>query len=172
MRKLNDIIFRSIAAIAVALASISNLPAQEKRTGLGIIIGEPTGISFKTWLNNDRAIAAALAWRLWRGNAFHIHGDYLFHDHDLIGVSRGSLPIYYGVGLRLRSWSGGRYWHRGRYHEYDHGHFDLGVRFPVGLSYIFGGAPLDIFLEIVPTLDLVPATTFDLGGGLGIRYWF
>jgi hypothetical protein len=42
----------------------------------------------------------------------------------------------------------------------------------VGLSYEFDGAPLDVFLEVVPTLDLIPGTAFDLGAGLGLRYYF
>jgi hypothetical protein len=48
----------------------------------------------------------------------------------------------------------------------------IGVRVPIGLDYLFSDAPIDIFLEIVPILDLAPATEFDLGGGIGIRYWF
>jgi hypothetical protein len=148
------------------------LNAQQSGFGLGFIIGEPTGISFKGFLAEDRAIAGAVAWRLWRGNALHVHADYLFHNRTLIGVPRGSLPLYYGVGVRLRSWTGGEYWYRGRYREYGGSRVDLGIRFPVGLAYQFGGAPLDIFLEVVPVLDLVPATTVEIGGAIGMRYWF
>jgi hypothetical protein len=48
----------------------------------------------------------------------------------------------------------------------------IGARVPVGLDYIFSGTPLDIFVEIVAILDLAPSTDFDIGGGLGIRFWF
>jgi len=48
----------------------------------------------------------------------------------------------------------------------------VGVRIPVGINYIFAKAPLDIFLEIVPMLELVPRTEFNLNGGIGIRYFF
>jgi hypothetical protein len=34
------------------------------------------------------------------------------------------------------------------------------------------GTPLDIFLEIVPILDLAPKVGFDFNGAIGIRYYF
>jgi hypothetical protein len=34
------------------------------------------------------------------------------------------------------------------------------------------GLPLDFFLEVVPTLELIPATYLDLDVALGVRYWF
>ncbi|MBL7952344.1 MAG: hypothetical protein JNM62_11570 [Flavobacteriales bacterium] len=91
---------------------------------------------------------------------------------DLIKVGKGRLPLYYGPGLRMRSWNNGRYWHRGRYYDHDGTHLDLGIRFPVGLAYLFDGAPVDVFLELAPTLDLVPSTSVDFDGGIGFRYWF
>ena len=49
---------------------------------------------------------------------------------------------------------------------------DLGVRFPVGIAYLFDGAPVDVFLEVVPTLNLIPDTDVDLDAAIGARYWF
>jgi len=46
------------------------------------------------------------------------------------------------------------------------------VRIPLGINYIFEKVPLDIFLEFVPLLDLVPGTNFRLKGAVGIRYYF
>lgn len=162
---------KSLFAFVFVLGSIG-LRAQSSGFGLGIMVGDPTGISAKGWIGGDRAIAGGLAWGVWRGSYFHLHGDYLFHNMDLIPVSRGRLPLYYGPGLRMRSWSGGRYWNRGRWHDYDGSRVDIGVRFPVGVAYLFDGAPVDVFLEVVPTLDLVPATSFDMDLALGARYWF
>ena len=57
--------------------------------------------------------------------------------------------------------------------EWHTGHsVDLAVRFPVGLDYLFDGAPVDVFFELAPTLDLVPDTWFEVDFGLGGRYWF
>ena len=48
----------------------------------------------------------------------------------------------------------------------------FGIRIPVGIDYLFADAPIDIFLELVPIMDLSPKTDFGIGGGIGIRYWF
>lgn len=146
--------------------------AQDSGLGLGVIVGEPTGLSGKVWTGGDRAVDFGLAWGLWHGGYLHVHADYLFHNMDLIKVGSGRLPLYYGPGLRLRTWNDGRYWRRGRYYENAGSRVDVGVRFPVGLAYLFEEAPVDVFLELVPTLDLVPSTGFEVDGGLGLRYWF
>ena len=48
----------------------------------------------------------------------------------------------------------------------------IGIRFPVGLDYNFDGAPLDIFVQIVPILELAPKTDFELEGAIGARFFF
>jgi hypothetical protein len=126
------------------------------------------------WTVGVMALAFGMAWGGWgRDNGhFHLHGDYLFHNFSLIQVGKGRLPLYYGPGLRMRSWNSGRYWVNGRWRDVGTNHTRLGVRFPVGLAYLFDGAPVDVFLEVVPTMDLIPGTSFDMGAGLGLRYWF
>ena len=146
--------------------------AQDSGFGLGFMLGDPTGISGKYWIGGDRALAFGLAWGVWHGGYVHVHGDYLFHKMELISVSKGKLPLYYGPGLRIRSWNDGRYWKHGRYYDYDGSRMDVGVRFPVGLAYLFDGAPVDVFFELVPTLDLIPATGLELDAAFGARYWF
>lgn len=164
---------RALIAGSLVLCALSSF-AQGSGLGLGIMLGEPTGISGKVWLSGDRAADFGLAWGGWgRGNGyFHVHGDYLFHNFNLINVSQGRLALHYGPGLRFRSWSGGRYWVNGRYYDTRGSHARLGVRFPVGLTYLFDGAPVDVFLEVAPTLDLIPGTSFDVDAALGVRYWF
>ena len=157
--------------LCFALVLCVTAQAQRSGFGAGLIIGEPTGISVKGWVAGDRAIDAALAWNLGYGGAFRVHADYLFHKYDLINVSKGALPLYYGPGLRMRFWNNGRYWHRGEYHDGE-GRTDLAVRFPVGLAYQFDGAPVDVFVELVPAIGIVPRTYFDLDFGIGGRYWF
>ena len=47
----------------------------------------------------------------------------------------------------------------------------IGIRIPVGLSYLFANSPLEFFVEVVPLLDLSPDTELDFNGGLGLRYY-
>jgi hypothetical protein len=129
--------------------------AKEKDFGLGVIVGEPTGLSFKIWMTKTAAIDAAAAWSFVDGT-FHFHADYLLHSFGLFKVERGELLLYYGLGGRISTESKLR----------------VGVRVPVGLSYSIENSPLEVFFEIGPILDLAPATEFRLTGGLGIRYFF
>lgn len=149
--------FRSIGSFLLAAVLLySASVAQEKNIGLGIIAGEPTGISGKLWTENHTAFDAAMAWSFGKEGKLHLHGDYLFYNFNLFNVESGQLPLYYGIGGKLKLG----------------GDNTVGIRIPVGLNYIFANAPLDVFFEIVPVLDLIPGTEFDLNGGVGIRYFF
>lgn len=141
------------AIVTVCLAFASTLAyGQGQDLGLGIILGEPTGISVKYWLGTTNAISGAAAWSFSGEESIHIHADYLFHNFGLI---QQNLPLYYGLGARVKL-------------EDD---VKVGIRIPVGIAYLFE-APLDTFLEIVPLLDLVPDTEFGLNAAIGVRYYF
>lgn len=164
---------KKLLIIGALVACSAGAHAQSSGFGLGIMLGEPTGISGKAWIGGDRAIDFGLAWGGWgRGGYFHIHGDYLFHNYSLFNLSMGKMALHYGPGIRFRSWSGTRYWANGRYYDVDGGHARLGVRIPVGLTYMFDEAPVDVFLEAAPTLDLIPGTSFDLDAAIGARFYF
>ena len=125
--------------------------------GLGIIAGEPTGLSAKIWWSQRSAIDLAAAWSFQDETALHLHGDYVAHFFDLIPVSKGSLPLYAGVGGRVKF---------GEHDEF------VGIRVPVGLAYLFEGVPVDAFVEIVPILELTPETELRLNAAIGARYFF
>ncbi len=126
--------------------------------GLGIIIGEPTGLDMKWFLNDVNAIEGALAWSFSGDTDVHIQVDYLYHFYDWIEVKKGLLPVFIGIGGRVAF----------REDQDD----KLGVRIPVGLSYEFDGGVVDVFGELVPVLDLVPDTDFEFEGAIGARFWF
>ena len=125
--------------------------------GLGIILGEPTGISFKQWVSTRHAFAGAAAWSFGNVSAFHVHLDYLYHGPLGVGIESGGFLYYVGIGGRLKAV------------EDDS---RIGVRVPLGLNYVFDDAPIDLFFEIAPILDVVPSTDFRMNGSLGIRYFF
>jgi hypothetical protein len=144
------------AAFAIAFASPHAAHAQGG-TGLGIIVGEPTGLSAKTWVGANSALDLGLAWSFVDDGAAHVHGDYLVHNFSLFDTDRGALPLYYGIGMRAIVRDDDA---------------RLGLRVPVGLAYIFGGSQADVFFELAPILDLTPETEFRLNGAAGIRYFF
>jgi hypothetical protein len=127
--------------------------------GVGVILGEPTGISFKQWLTRENAVGGAVAWSFREDAALHAHLDYLYHRQGVPETESdvGRLLWYIGIGGRVKA------------EEKDS---RLGVRLPLGLDYVFAGSPIDIFFEVAPVLDLAPETEFRLHGGFGIRYFF
>ena len=122
--------------------------------GLGIILGEPTGISAKVWMSGATAIDGAVAWSFANESAFHIHADFLIHNFDVFSKV---VPLYYGIGGRIKFWDN---------------ETRLGVRIPVGVAYDIPSTQIDLFLEIVPLLNLNPSTSFTLNGAIGGRFYF
>lgn len=153
-----------IIALLTVLISASAVMAEEG-LGVGIIIGDPTGVTVKKWIGADRAIDGAAAWTLSGSGSLQLHGDYLLHDFTLLkpGPINGKLPVYFGLGGRVVL------------SDDSHGHHNdtvLGVRVPFGISYLMTRAPVEAFLEIVPILDVVPNTELNLNAAIGARFYF
>jgi len=149
--------------LPAALMMVSGL-AHAEWLGLGVMAGEPSGLSAKTWLDKTHALDAGLAWSLSEDKDLQLHGDYLFHNFTLLDGSglKGRLPFYYGLGARLRLREGSG----------DDGEDRLGVRIPLGVSWTPPDTPLDFFLEAVPVVDLLPDSRAAANGAIGVRYWF
>ncbi len=159
-------------ALVLVLAGVGSVSAQEERVdeaisnpdgfSLGIIIGQPTGLSAKLWLGDVIAVDAAAAWNFDR-NRFHFHADYLQHFFDVFDVAPDRLPVYLGVGGNFRI--------DGR-DPGDAAKFRSGVRVPIGVSFLPDDLPLDAFVEAVPGLRVIPDTDFEFWAGIGARYRF
>ena len=143
--------------------------AQERQFGLGFIIGEPTGISAKLWTSNINALDFGLGWsfggdRIGRydgtyngGSRVHLHADYLWHSFDAIKATE-RFPLYYGIGARINTGAG--------YNS------SFAVRGVLGIAWLPHETPIDVFLEVVPSLQLTSSTGFGIDAGLGARYFF
>jgi hypothetical protein len=131
--------------------------SQSKGFGLGIILGEPTGISAKYWTTSSTALDFGLGYSFEKNSTFHLHADYLFHVNNVFQSSE-NIALYYGPGARLRL--------------VDEGSSRFGFRFDVGLVWIPKGSPIDVFVEVVPLMDIIPETAFSFNGGIGVRYFF
>ena len=154
---------RAVLILALVAAVAGTLSAQTGRsggnTGLGIIFGEPTGVSFKYWTGRTVAIDAAAAWSFVNGGSFQIQSDLLFHSFDLFRVEKGRMALFYGFGGRFKT-------------KTDTEGARLSFRVPIGISYEFERAPVELFLEVAPMLDVTPKTQGNVGGGIGFRYYF
>lgn len=144
-----------VLILLFVLIGTSFLSAQESGKGIGIILGEPTGVSGKLWLNNVNAIDMAAAWSFNKG-ALRLQADYVTHFYKILDVPQGKLPLYVGIGGHITFAN----------------EFGMAVRIPIGLDYMFPTVPLDVFVEAVPGLTLAPETKFYIAGGLGLRFFF
>ena len=157
-----------LALVWVTVGGVGSAQAQSvshggNEFGLGLIIGNPTGISGKYFLSREIAIDGAFGLGVIGGEHLRIHGDVLWH----FGITQwpaAGLDLYVGVGPVLGSHN----------HNNNNNHDSLwvGARGPFGASLTFNGAPFDIFLEIAANLWLVEDVRFDLDAALGGRYWF
>jgi hypothetical protein len=141
---------------SVLLFSLSGVLAQSPGTQLGVSLIGPTGLGLKAWLNSHSAISGAMTGRVAKqGSGMYVHVDYLLHQFDKITVEGGKLPLYWGFGGKLDVADG----------------VDaiLGVRLPLGVSYIYGENLFDLFFEMVPFMDLAPDPVLSIGGAVGFR---
>ncbi len=151
MKKIFFISFFVLSLVAVTFA-------QESGYGVGVILGEPTGLTGKYWLDETNAIDAGVAIGLFGVNTeFSLHADYLYHINNLIKW-KYKLPFYYGFGIRMRFAS--------------HNPMKFGVRGVVGVMMYFKKLPIDAFFEIAPSFRLLPTTGLDMDVAIGGRYYF
>ena len=142
-----------VLSILVLVIS-SSIHSQGKGFGLGIIIGEPTGLSAKYWTSSTNAFDFGLGYSFSPKNSrLHLHADYLFHS-SLTNTSE-KFYLYYGPGVRIKT------------REDDDS--VLGIRGALGITWVPRNTPLDFFFEVVPVFTLIPATSFDINAGLGAR---
>ena len=126
------------------------------RFGIGIIIGSPTGISAKYYINDKHAVDLGIGWSLSK-NEVRLHSDYLFHDYKLINDAINFPIIFnFGGGVKLLFSDS----------------VEIGFRIPLGLLYNFQKTPIDIFFEVVPVLELIPDTELGFDAALGARFYF
>ena len=157
--RIRTVLLQTALVSALVLVTLSPATAETKRVGLGLIVGEPTGLSANYLLSKENAIDLAVAWNLSGDNDFILHADYLWYRYGFIQAGKVEMPLYFGVG--------------GRMVLRDKKSDKFGVRVPVGVSYRFVDPEfLELFGELVPILDLAPSTKLDFNVGIGVRFYF
>jgi hypothetical protein len=131
---------------------------------IGLIVGEPTGISCKYEINDRTALDGALGFSPF--DRVRLHVDYLwllrpFDDRRLTLSYGGGLAIGFG-----KRWVDGR---RGVF-GYVVREADLAIRGPVGLTYAIPRTRLEAGLEIGPLVILGPEAGLGMDGGIFFRF--
>lgn len=146
---------KTFAVVLVSLCAVTGVRAQDGILGLGVMVGEPTGISAKLMAGRGNAFSGGAAWSI-SSDVFYFQIDYLRYFYDVFPVSEGALPLYAGIG-------GGATLKDDPV---------LGPRIPLGLAYFFADTPIEVFAEVAPRIILVPDTNFDVQGVVGVRFLF
>jgi hypothetical protein len=149
--------------LLAALMMFAAIPAARAAApgpfGLGIVLVDPTGLSANYYYEKQNSVSAALGWS---SKHLRLNVDHLWYRRDIIVIDRTPIDLYYGVGGRFYS------------HEKRNGdnESEIGVRFPIGVAYIFRKIPIQLFGELGPALIIVDDSAFIIDVSLGIRYYF
>ena len=146
---------RSLLLTGILLFGPAAFAAGE--TGIGAMVGNPTGLNVKHWLSEKNAVDGGVAMSFGKKSNFSLHSDYLFHSEGaLIFQDKHSLDLYYGIGGRM---------------EFDDD-IELGVRLPVGVAHRLENNEADVFGEIAPVVDFVGRAGLEVHLAVGARYYF
>jgi len=157
----------SVVALSLGLAAFSLSPTVSRADapgpfGVGLVIGDPTGLSGNYRLSSERSIDAALAWSFGSNPGFEIHSDYLWRRPGLLRAENIKFDLHYGIGARLLSLSNSNVSDKTRF----------GPRLPLGLGSNFNQQALEVFAELALVMNVIPATSADLDFGIGARIYF
>lgn len=161
------------AALGLTLVSVAaaTSPAlAEERAGgaigLGLSIGDPTGI---TGEYHRRAPGFGHALELTigienfgDGDDFYAHLIWKFYITELLRHADFDVPIYTGVGP----------WISGDNDRDNDTNLDIGGRVPFGIAMDFRKAPIQVFFEVAVEAQLIDDFGIDIEGAIGFRYYF
>ncbi len=153
-----------LLGVLIFTASVSHATRRGDQ-GVGVMLGNPSGFSYKFWLDDSFGIdgAAGIA-----QGEFDMHATLLYHN---FGTARrwaetssffrsltadGDLPWYFGAGPRILF----------------EDKSEFGIRFPVGFSFLPHRSPWETFVEFAPVWRFTPDMGFDADFALGVRYYF
>ena len=137
--------------------------------GIGLVLGQPTGLTTKYWIDKYYAIDAAAGFTLGSANSMHIHTDLLYHLYDVINIPQGEMLYYFGGGIRVKFADNDSTKFKNRKTR-------TGLRLvAAGLNYSFPDFetfPFNLFTEFVPVIDIAPKVRVDFNYGIGGRVYF
>ena len=149
-----------LAILLIGLLAINN-PAAAQRTpsqtiGLGGQVGDPSGVTLKLWNPRGWSYDFMAAWDT--GDFFFLNVHGLLEQHV---NGHNNVHFFYGPGAYIGV--------RDRPPEKKNDSV-FGISAEVGLGVML--QQFEIYGQLIPRLDLTPATDGDMGAGLGVRYYF
>ena len=157
--------------LILALGLLFGLTAQAEPWGVGVIVGEPTGLSVKHQETPENAVDFGFAYQA--NDFIHVHGDYLFNN-NFYNTKDNSIKLdtYYGLGALICIDQKDEYKWYGRYKEKKDKEHLLGPRIPLGVNADFPTAQVEVFAEAALIVTIYSKTSVDVDAALGVRYEF
>lgn len=134
---------------------------QDYKTALGLRAGLPYGVTVRHFINKENALEGILASR-WTGLV--ITG--LYENESWLG-NYPALNWYWGVGAHAG------FWDAGTNPNVNTTGAVIGVDAILGIEYTFDEFPINLSLDLLPSLNLIGSTGWGgINGALSIRYVF
>lgn len=159
---------KKLILLAFVIFGLSNLTnAQQYRTAIGIKGGFPGygSLSVKHNIGGTSYLEGNLG-----GGYRHLWLQGLYEKNFNI---QGGLDWYLGGGADVGFWSDGYYYYGRGHHHHDYytgrGAWG-GIDGIVGLEYTFEEVPINLALDVTPTIRLFPHVGFYMYGSLAIRF--
>lgn len=152
---------KKIVILSLFLLSLQNawaIRGTNKKFGMGAKVGSATALDLKYFTEEEIAVELAVSFSK---SKLDIHVDYLLHKFDLIKLGKQRLSVHYGPGIRFLN--------------HDNSKDELGIKANAGIDFYFKdfkSFPMDLFLDISPTLNIVSETDLDVMAFLGGRFYF
>ncbi len=122
--------------------------------GLGLQLGSTGVITGKEERSADRTFKGSMGWNTRKGeNKIIFTGDYVIQNLNFSKIDNERIVGYAGIGGKIETSA------------------DFGVRFPLGVAWHAKLDPLEVYLEVAPTLYIYPSTEMGLDGALGVLWY-
>lgn len=132
------------------------------RTGVGLVLGNPSGLSLKFYQagrssGRANALDFAASWDF-DSDFLFLQGHYLWEQS--LQTASPTVRFFYGPGLFIGVRDDAR------------GDEEMAFGGSANIGLALWAERFEFFLQANPRLELVPATDADVGAGIGVRFYF
>jgi hypothetical protein len=166
-----------LAALELGTFRVDSASPMGRRLGVGLEVGWPTAVTAKLMLRPQHAVRVSLG--AFSGLALtepslSLTADWLYHPSTLAKNPAWTLSTHVGAGASVvvlpivgkRTTIPALLYHRAPTQLW------AGVRVPVGVDLAFRDIPVDIVLDVVPTILAYPGLGVGVGASIGARWWW
>lgn len=149
--------------------TISVAYSQSYKSAIGLRLGYPASISFKTFVSERGAFEGFVGFRRWSYVSYTNIGA-MYQYHNPFPNVEG-LAWYYGGGATVYFWN----YDDDFFFNDDYNGLNFGIMGVLGLDYKFANAPVNLSIDWVPTFVIGDAYYGGFrgdAGALSVRYTF